>query len=71
MGAEGKVVPVCHEDVWGSGCVDTRILDLGIRWRSVVSFMLRPSYPWVTHWIGGCVGLDAVEWKEISLPCLE
>jgi hypothetical protein len=22
-----------HEDVWGSGCIDPRFLDLGTRWR--------------------------------------
>jgi hypothetical protein len=22
-----------HEDVWGSGCIDSRFLDLGISWR--------------------------------------
>jgi hypothetical protein len=24
---------MCHEGVWGSGCIDPRILDLGISWR--------------------------------------
>jgi hypothetical protein len=24
---------LCNEDVWGSGCVDPRILDLGTGWR--------------------------------------
>jgi hypothetical protein len=24
---------LCHEDVWGSGCIDPRILDLDISWR--------------------------------------
>jgi hypothetical protein len=33
-----------HEDVWGSGCKDPRILDLGTSWRWVVSFTLRPLY---------------------------
>jgi hypothetical protein len=28
-----KVVPVRHEDVWGSGCIDPRFLDLGISFR--------------------------------------
>jgi hypothetical protein len=33
-----------HEDVWGSGCIDPRFLDLGTSWRSVVSFTPRPLY---------------------------
>jgi hypothetical protein len=31
-----------HEDVWGFGGIPSRILDLGTRWRCVVSFM--PHY---------------------------
>jgi hypothetical protein len=34
-----------HEDVWGSGCIDPRFLDLGTSWRLVVSFTPRPLYP--------------------------
>jgi hypothetical protein len=35
---KGKVVPVLnyalrYEEVWGSGCIDPRILDLGTSWR--------------------------------------
>jgi hypothetical protein len=54
------------------------ILDLGTRWKRVVSFKPRPLYPpggicTGTHWIGGVVGpragLDAVERK--ILPCRE
>jgi hypothetical protein len=30
---------------WGSGGITPRILDLGTRWRSVVSFTHRPLYP--------------------------
>jgi hypothetical protein len=52
-----------HEDVWGSGCVDPCIFDLGISWRCVVSFTPRALHPitfedgyapepvWMT-WIG-------------------
>jgi hypothetical protein len=37
-GYKGKVVPMlkelpCHEDVWGSGGIAPRILNLGTRWR--------------------------------------
>jgi hypothetical protein len=46
----GKAVPVLnkaqrHEDVWGSGCVDPRFLDLGTSWRRMVSFTPQPLYP--------------------------
>jgi hypothetical protein len=34
-----------HEDVLGSGGKAPRILDLGTRWRWVVSFTTRPLYP--------------------------
>jgi hypothetical protein len=34
-----------HEGVLGSGGIDPRILDLGTRWRWVVSFTPRPLYP--------------------------
>jgi hypothetical protein len=30
---------------WGSGSIAPRILDLGTRWRGVVSFAPRPLYP--------------------------
>jgi hypothetical protein len=30
---------------WGSGCIAPRIVDLGTRWRWVVSFTPRPLYP--------------------------
>jgi hypothetical protein len=30
---------------WGSGGIAPRILDLGTRWRCVVSFTLRPLFP--------------------------
>jgi hypothetical protein len=33
------------ENVWGSGCTDPRILDLGTSWRWVVCFTSRPLYP--------------------------
>jgi hypothetical protein len=59
--------------------VAPRILDLGTRWRWVVSFTPRPLYPRErapsTHWIGGWVGpragLDAEVKRKIPSPCLE
>jgi hypothetical protein len=61
----------------GSGGIAPRILDLGTRWRWVVSFMLRPLYPGEivpgTHWIGGWMvsrtGLDAVVKRKIPSFC--
>jgi len=34
-----------REDVWGNGGVALCILNLGTRWRWVVSYMLQPLYP--------------------------
>jgi hypothetical protein len=36
---------LCHEGVWGSGCIDLRFLDLGTSWRRAVSFTPLPLYP--------------------------
>jgi hypothetical protein len=36
---------MCHEDVWGSGRIEQRFLDLGISWRRVVSSTPRQLYP--------------------------
>jgi hypothetical protein len=47
-------------DVWVSGCIDSRILDLGTSWKRVVNFTFRPLHPResapATHWIGCRVG---------------
>jgi hypothetical protein len=34
------------EDIWGSGGIAPHILNLGDRWRSVVSFTSQPLCPW-------------------------
>jgi hypothetical protein len=70
-----------HGDVWGSGCVDTRFLDLGTSWGWVVSFTPFPLYPqgkkapctqWTGDWMGSRVGLyDMGKWKFFTLPVLE
>jgi hypothetical protein len=60
----------------GSGGIAPRILDLGTRWRWVVSFTPRPHYLKEsaprTHWIGGWVGpkavMDAVVKRKIRSP---
>jgi hypothetical protein len=56
-------------------------LDLGTRWRSVVSFTPLPLYPpgerapgthWIGSWVDPSVGLDAVEKrKKFALPGIE
>jgi hypothetical protein len=63
---------------WGSGCTAPRILNLGNRWRRVVSCTHLPLYPPPTerapgtHWIGGWMCpravLDAVVKRKIPNP---
>jgi hypothetical protein len=69
-----------HEDVWGSGCIDPHVLDLGTSWRWVVSFMPWPLYPrgksppdthCIGSWMGPRTDLDDVERKIVSLLRLE
>jgi hypothetical protein len=64
----------------GEWMYSSTILDLGTRWRSVVSFTPQPLYPWEivasTHCIGGWVGprtgLDVVEKRNIlPLPGIQ
>jgi hypothetical protein len=62
---------------WGSAGIAPRILDLGNRWRWVVSFTLRPLYPqertpgtsWIGGWVGPGAGLYAVVKRKIPSPC--
>jgi hypothetical protein len=37
---------LCHGDIWGSGCVDPHILDLGTSGRWEISFTPRLLYSW-------------------------
>jgi hypothetical protein len=61
---------------WGNGGIALRILDLGIRWRWVISFTPRPLYPqgkspWYPlrrNWVGPRTGLNAVVRRIISSP---
>jgi hypothetical protein len=53
-----------HEDVWGSGRIDPRILDLGTSWSgqlyapaALPPGEISPG----THWVGPRTGLDDVE----------
>jgi hypothetical protein len=60
----------------GNGGIAPRILDLGTRWRWVISFTPQPLYPQERtpgiHWIGGWVspraGLDAGVRRKIPSP---
>jgi hypothetical protein len=60
---EDKCKVMCALYVWGSGSIGPLILNLGTRWKWVVSFTLRPLYPAKRatgiHWIGGWVGPTA------------
>jgi hypothetical protein len=63
---------------WGSGGISPRVLDLGTRWRWVVSFTLLPLHPRVktpaTHCIGRWVEPRSSEDKKVpsfSLPGFE
>jgi hypothetical protein len=69
-----------HNGVWESGCVDPRILDLGISWRRVVSFTRRllcrrrgaPDTLWITRLRGtqNRSGRHGEE-KNLALPGLK
>jgi hypothetical protein len=67
----------CHEGILGDGGIALCIIDLGTRWRWVVSFMpwlLYPQWqgPWYL-WIGGCMGprasLNVVVKRKILSLC--
>jgi len=50
---------------WGSGCIAPRYLNLGIRWKRVVSFTMRSLYsrgksPWIGGWVGPREDMDTV-----------
>jgi hypothetical protein len=71
---------LCHEDQWGSGCIDPHVIDFSTTWRWAVSFMPQPLYPGErapgTHcigsWMGLRAGLDDVEKRKfLTLPGLE
>jgi hypothetical protein len=56
----------------GSGDTAPFILDLGMRWRSVVKFTPRPLYPWkTTHCEEGSMGRFREEKNNVPLPGLE
>jgi hypothetical protein len=51
---EGKGEALRHEDVWGSGYIDTRFLDLVTSWRWMVNFTPWPLYPLGKSLSGRC-----------------
>jgi hypothetical protein len=65
-----------HEDVWGSGYIDPRILDLGTSPIWVVTSppcrftpgKIAPDTHWIGGWMGCRAGLDDVKSRKI-LPC--
>jgi hypothetical protein len=65
-----------HESVLWSGGIAPCILDFDTRWRSVVSFTIRPLYPqgkspWyplIGGWVDPRAGLDAVVRIKIPSP---
>jgi hypothetical protein len=71
---------LCHEDVWGSGCIDPRILDsalVGGEWSAsrIGRFIPKERAPRI-HWTGGWMGpgtcMDDVEGTKILfLPGLK
>jgi hypothetical protein len=61
---------------WGSGGIAPRILDLGTRWRWVVSFTRRPLYPHgnsprypLDRRLGGSESREPVVKRKIPRPC--
>jgi len=54
----------CHEDEWGIGGIAPHILNLGTRWRWVVSFMPCPVYHSIHckggRGVGPSLGLDTM-----------
>jgi hypothetical protein len=71
----GTILPH-HKNVRGNGGITPRILNLGTRWRWVISFRFRPLYsqgnsprwPFLTGgWVGPWEGLDAVAKRNFLL----
>jgi hypothetical protein len=65
-----------HEDVWRSGCIDPRFLDVGTSSRAVVSFTFLQLYPRIKcplypldrrMCVGPRVGLDAVDKSSVNI----
>jgi hypothetical protein len=58
-----------HEGVWGSGCIDQRVLDLSTSWSEwSVSRPGRftPGTQWIGGWAGPKTGMDDVEERNLT-----
>jgi hypothetical protein len=56
---------------WGSGGIAPRIINLGTRWRWMVSLMPRLPYSgthWIGDWMGPRSGLDLVTRRKNPSP---
>jgi hypothetical protein len=61
---------LCHEGIWGSGCIDAHFHDLGTTWRWVVSFTPQPLYPgtyWIRGWMDPRAGLDDMKKRKFLI----
>jgi hypothetical protein len=60
---------LCHESVWGIGCIDRHFLDLALvggEWSAsrpghFTAGERAPGTPWIGGWVGPRAGLDEVE----------
>jgi hypothetical protein len=58
----------------GSGFIDSHFLDLGTRWKRVVSFMPRPLYPpgkapvYIGGWVDPRAGVNDIEKLKFFAP---
>jgi hypothetical protein len=59
------------EGMWRSGSTSPLILNLGIRWKWLVSLSPQPGTTWRGGLMGPAAGLEALENIQISCPCRE
>ena len=62
-------VYVLHEGLWRRGGIVQCIVSTGSRWRSVVSFAIRPFTPsihWKRRWVGPTAVVDVLWKREIA-----
>jgi hypothetical protein len=71
---------LCHEGVWGSGCIDPHFLDLGTSWRwwsasqpgRFTPGERASSIYWIGGWVDPRAGVeDAEKRKFLTIPGLE
>jgi hypothetical protein len=55
-----------HEEVWVTGCIDSRFLDPGCRF---IPGEIAPCAHWIGDWVDARTDLDYMEkWKFLTLP---